>query len=542
MDEDAKSSKAKFKSKWNRVFKEKEEHEQNPKHTNSFKLDEDVTAFLKPSTDRAAAYGGGTRPGMPPAPKLDIAIAQRWPDAHEVRRSSANTPGPLGSALWTPNGFTKPRRSKGLSVGFVKTVPEIIGEGGEEAEEPPSEIGRRRAMLVRSSSDRRAVEGAPRGRLVGGKEEGIAEGNEEEFVPGPLKRAHTSHNEVSVPLQKKTSPPLEEAVPARFTLTRTPTGLGSQEEHQAADHGKEEREHASNVPRIDTAFAWEQKNAGPMSSTSSVYSASPKDPLALAVRKRELRSSEGMALRRVSALIMEDADDGDEEQKRQSLGFGVQLSEKHYDTLSRPDAPDLLPEPRSAVSPRSARSPLGRSPFDDPKYTAKQGSRDVTPEETRQPPPPPPTQSFPTAATTVSAQLYACCRAATTAAAATSRTSPSTATSTGNRCLHSNLCSNNHPFNSPQYLPYPEYNHPQYNHPQNHRELSSRATCALRSDLSTTLRRPDRHRLLQKACLHPHSNREVEIHLQCAIASSAPMLRLRQAVPSTHDQTARVGV
>lgn len=112
----------------------------------------------------------------------------------------------------------------------------------------------------------------------------------------------------------------------------------------------------------------------------------------------------------------------------------------------------------------------------------------------------------------------------------------------GNLCLHSNLCSNKYPFNGPQYLPYPEYNHPQYNHPQNHRELSSRATCALRSHLSTTLRRPDRHRLLQKACLHPHSNREVEIHRQCAIASSAPMLRLRQAVPSTHDQTARVGV
>lgn len=80
------SKRTRFKSKWSRVFKEKEEHEQNPQHTNSFKLDEDVTEFLKPSTDKVA----GTQ--SPYAPKIDIAIAKRWPDAHEVKTASARTP------------------------------------------------------------------------------------------------------------------------------------------------------------------------------------------------------------------------------------------------------------------------------------------------------------------------------------------------------------------------------------------------------------------------------------------------------------------
>lgn len=358
MDEDAKTSKAKFKSKWNRVFKEKEEHEQNPKHTNSFKLDEDVADFLKPSTDKAAIIAGGAgtgggRPGLP-APKLDIAIAQRWPDAHEVRKASAG-PNGLGSALASPNGFRKPRRRRGLNVGFVRSAPEIIGEGGDECEEVTSEVGRRRmAMRMRAQSDARVLQ-----------ERGT--GMEGDFVPKPLRRVQTSHSSVTPPVGED------------MAFTRGPVGIGADDERLGSRDGTGEQ----SIPRIDTTFVREQGQ----DTWQTTRTDSPKDPQALAVRKRELRSSEGLALRRVSALIEQEGGiDEDDEEKRQSMGFGVQLPEAHYDTLSRPDAPDILPEPRSATTPRSAKSPLGPSPFDDPRY-AKRRSQVILEEEPQSQPP-----------------------------------------------------------------------------------------------------------------------------------------------------------
>ena len=346
MDDDPKSGKAKFKSKWNRVFKEKEEHEQQPqqpKHTPSFKLDDDVTAFLKPSTENAGTTD--RRPSVP-APKLDIAIAQRWPDAHEVRKGTGTPNGGVTSALATasPNGYRKPRRRRGLRVGFARGGGEVIGEGGQECEEPASEIGRRRLMMRgRAHSD---------GRVLQAQGRGSGEGEGEEFVPRPLRRVQTSHSSVTVPVGEEGA-----------GLVRMGTGLGHEEWV-----GEEQQ---ASIPRIDTTFAG-TTGSGVRGQDHS--SASPRDAEALAVRKRELRSSEGLALRRVSALIAESADDDedeDEEQKRQSMGFGVQLSDQHYETLSRPDAPDLLPEPRSASTPRSAKSPLGPSPFDDPRYAKR---------------------------------------------------------------------------------------------------------------------------------------------------------------------------
>ncbi|KAK3725978.1 hypothetical protein LTR37_000126 [Vermiconidia calcicola] len=371
-EDDAKFGKAKFKSKWGRVFKEKEEPEQGPKHTSSFKLDEDITAFLKPSTDKAAS----TRPNLA-APKLDIAVAQRWPDANEVRKASAGTP-PVVSAAATPNGFTKPKRRKGLRVGFVKTEPEIMGEGGDESEEPPSEVSRQKAMMTRSFSERKPVAMSPPRKQARPSNE-----DTDDFRPKALQRAGTSYNELSPPVQRKTvSPPsLDEPTP-RQMLNRTPTGLGSQADHLAHDPHDPDYEE-SPIPKITTQFSWEQTgtkdgSADTTSQKKDMSPASPRDADVWAARKRELRSGEGMILRRASAMI-KDADVS-EEHKRQSLGFGMQPSQQQYDTLSRPDAPQLLPEPRSAVSPRSALSPSGPSPFDDPKYIRRR-SREATPAE-----------------------------------------------------------------------------------------------------------------------------------------------------------------
>lgn len=373
-EDDAKSSKAKFKSKWNRVFKEKEEHEQNPKHTNSFKLDEDVTAFLKPSTDKAES----TRPSY--SPKIDIAIAQRWPDANEVRRASATaTPASGLGRDTTPNGFRKPKRRKGLTVGFVKTVPEIIGEGGDEALDPPSEVGRQRAMVSRSVSDRRPSAIADGSSWPDpppdSRQARISNGNEDDFRPQPVRRANTSFNEFSPSVQRKQiSPQLEEDLPSKPMLYRTPTGLGSQDEHLDTHDDNDE---GNTVPRIDTRFTFEQTESPQSNSASSavrrkdVPASGLTDSELWIARKRELRSGEGMTLRRASAMRADE--DEDEEQKRESLALGMQPSQEQYETLSRPDAESLMPEvptPSSALSPRSTTSSGGPSPspFTDPKY------------------------------------------------------------------------------------------------------------------------------------------------------------------------------
>lgn len=379
MAEERESSKARFKSKWNRVFKEKDEQEQQekPHHTNSFKLDDDVTAFLKPSTDKAAS----TRP--PLAPKIDIAIAQRWPSANEVRQASINKPSNNDGSQSSPNGFTKPRRRSGLAVAFAKTVPEIIGNGGDETEEPPSEVGRRRVLMSRSASSRVPGGMSDRQQWTGSgaaqdpRQARIPNGSEADFRPQPLRRADTSFNEVSTPLQRKqASPPVEEDHAPMPRLSRTPTGLGSQDEH-LSHHDYDER---FAVPQIDTRFLPQQTESPSNSLSSGSKSAgasirSPQESDALAARKRELRSGEGMALRRASAMIVDD-DDDDEMQKRQSLSRGIRPPQEHYETLSRPDAENLMPqvpETRYAVSPSSSVSPAGRSPFADPRYLHERG-------------------------------------------------------------------------------------------------------------------------------------------------------------------------
>lgn len=209
------------KSKWGKLFKEADSDSQK------LSFNDDVADFLNPSTDKV----NSTRP------KIDIAIAQRWPEAHEVRQASQTPPTQLLS-----NG--RPKRRKNLTVGFAKTAPEIIGEGGDEAADPPTEISRKKAMMSRSVSDRRpsALEdgvpwpGAPTPRMAR-----VPAGKAEDFRPMPVRRAQTSHNEFSPPVQARTAPPpLRQPPPPRpGTLSRTPTGFGLQDDHSPIESDEE---------------------------------------------------------------------------------------------------------------------------------------------------------------------------------------------------------------------------------------------------------------------------------------------------------------
>lgn len=143
MVDSAQDTATKFMSKTSRwrtkIFdKDKSPEDNSPtpqpksKHAND---PDDLSAFLKPSTDRAqqAAAAAFSRP------RIDVSRAQRWPGAQEILNSAAaggRSPGPGG--LWTGT------RKKGLTVSFVRTVPEIIGQGGEECEDPAVQVSQRK--------------------------------------------------------------------------------------------------------------------------------------------------------------------------------------------------------------------------------------------------------------------------------------------------------------------------------------------------------------------------------------------------------------
>jgi hypothetical protein len=113
-------------SRWRKFMKDEGGTEPKPSKQ---QLDSDVSDFLKPSTDKAAAS----------RPRIDIGLAKRWPGAREVLSSAAGSKSP------GPGGLKTGTRQKGLSVSFVRTLPEIIGHGGDETEEETIQVSRRKA-------------------------------------------------------------------------------------------------------------------------------------------------------------------------------------------------------------------------------------------------------------------------------------------------------------------------------------------------------------------------------------------------------------
>lgn len=91
--------------------------------------DEDLDSFLRGPSDQLNFPAPAPNPGshlQPQLTRIDTATAKRWPTTAEVQ-----------TARSTRGRSASPRRSrKGLVVRFKDEQPEIIGEGGEEADEP----------------------------------------------------------------------------------------------------------------------------------------------------------------------------------------------------------------------------------------------------------------------------------------------------------------------------------------------------------------------------------------------------------------------
>lgn len=102
----------------------------------SEKSDHNVSDFLHPSGSKT-----GTRiPQDLPPPRIDTSAARRWPSAAEVIQST------------TTNSTDRPRKppkKNGLHVTFEDAAPEVIGEGGDEAELPANAVSRHRQSIKR---------------------------------------------------------------------------------------------------------------------------------------------------------------------------------------------------------------------------------------------------------------------------------------------------------------------------------------------------------------------------------------------------------
>lgn len=370
-EDDSKRSKFLKKSKWGKLFKENDAGGTGgAAGGTTFKLNDDVQDFLKPSTEKHV-------------PKLDISLAKRWPDAHEVRLAAASDDN-------LPSKPKKKRRKEGLTVSFARTLPEIMGEGGDEAPDPPREISRRKAVLSRSVSDRKTAalpDGTPwpasppltNTRLPPAP---APAAEEEPFVAPPqLRRSQTADIDFSLPLQRKFAPPPAQNVePYRPSIGRTPTGTSGTHSQQRIS--EDQRPPSRARPMVDTQF--QDRIQEPDSAAS--YDQTPQDGLTVrkrdhlldpsnipatspvAVKRREMSTNEGMALRRASMLIQDDEDE-DEDRPSSSGGPLHSLTSQESYSSSRQYQPESQQEP--IVTPETASTTQSLNPFSDPKYTKR---------------------------------------------------------------------------------------------------------------------------------------------------------------------------
>ncbi|KAH8719149.1 hypothetical protein GQ44DRAFT_712607 [Phaeosphaeriaceae sp. PMI808] len=171
--------------------------------------DDNVNDFLKPSTERAqqqkdAATAAFLATGN--RPRIDVARAQRWPGAQDVLNSavaSARSPGPGGLKTGT--------RKKGLSVAFVRTLPLVIGHGGDECEEPVVEVSRRKQHSHGSGNENENGNHVPQQQQQQQQHPqddanvgtGMGRTPSQTEQRNTLTRTLTSHGEMSPPLGKK---------------------------------------------------------------------------------------------------------------------------------------------------------------------------------------------------------------------------------------------------------------------------------------------------------------------------------------------------
>ncbi|KAF2124593.1 hypothetical protein P153DRAFT_370987 [Dothidotthia symphoricarpi CBS 119687] len=176
--------------------------EPKPQRAGTFQLNDDVNDFLKPSTDRAqqqqqqaaAAFLATTT-----RPRIDITRAQRWPGAQQILKAaaaSARSPG--------PGGLKTGSRNKGLSVSFVRTLPQVIGHGGDECEDPVDTIAQLKKAASRAPpADPAQVRQSQDDAGLGARSQDIGRSDSQTAQRNNVTRTLSSPGEMSPPLKKK---------------------------------------------------------------------------------------------------------------------------------------------------------------------------------------------------------------------------------------------------------------------------------------------------------------------------------------------------
>jgi hypothetical protein len=152
--------------------------------------EQDVSAFLNSSSDKL--YMTGASP--PVLKKIDTSSASRWPTAAQVNLIQ-NSPKDI---------FASPKRNKkGMAVRFTDRHPEIIGEGGDEAEAPTISISQ---LKARSNTHppvnhQHAQFGPVRAATTRERQNNSSTNTEREqdFRPGPIRRTQTGLLEIDLP-------------------------------------------------------------------------------------------------------------------------------------------------------------------------------------------------------------------------------------------------------------------------------------------------------------------------------------------------------
>lgn len=348
------SGRSRFKSKWGKILKNSDQSKTNvgesfasrkPKDANS---QEDVADFLKPSIERAAAN----------RPRLDVSIAQRWPEPNEVRQADDFPP----DGSQNVNGWRKRRRKEGLVVGFVKTVPEVIGHGGDETMDPPSDIALHKARAHRAAPGPKPVVPGE----ISNKPPNHIDGP---FIPPVAERS--DHATSTIPTKHPQGPPIqvdEPPPPPRIGIRRAPTAYSAQDEDWSpiSDY--------DNVPSLPTAQtsldARITEHATVADTTQRLkVSPTPRDLNSLVHKKEHgMKADEGMALRRASAMIEPLEFEAGDDLDISLAGYAAATAAYRADVAATPpssavDRPPVIPpvdtpSPQSIASPNSPSSTL----------------------------------------------------------------------------------------------------------------------------------------------------------------------------------------
>ncbi|KAL8343907.1 hypothetical protein RB601_004437 [Gaeumannomyces tritici] len=119
-----------------KLFGNRDRKVSNPDHQPGD--DRDLNDFFHGPTDKLTVPHPPPPTSVPLLTKLDTSNASRYPNAHEVKSPSQQ------SLAFRGAPSPQFRRRKGLSVRFVDSWPQIIGEGGDECEVPTVDISKRK--------------------------------------------------------------------------------------------------------------------------------------------------------------------------------------------------------------------------------------------------------------------------------------------------------------------------------------------------------------------------------------------------------------